>query len=212
MQNLLSRYSLRYQIGLLVALAGLVFALSAAIQMPAKHQASASLEAAATQRLLLDQATQVDMGLLQARRHEKNFLLRHDEASQREHAEAIQAMEKGLGGMAAALPSGQGDKQTQVATVRNAVTRYVAAFRGMVELQKKAGLGYSDGALGDMRDAARKMEDAVRQADQPRLLTQLLMMRSAEREFLAQRAAADRADWEARAAVFLQSVQSSDMA
>ena len=211
MQGLLSRFSLRVQIGLLVTLAGLVFGLSALIQLNSKHQAAASLEAATSQHRLLDLAADVDVGLLQARRHEKNFLLRHDAASQKEHAEAIAAMEKALAGMAAVLAPDQGDKRAQVDTVQGAVERYVTAFRAMVALQTKAGLDYSDGALGEMRDAAGKIDAAVGQTDQPRLGIPLLLMCRAEQEFLARRVDQDRADWATRADGFQRAVQSSGL-
>ena len=211
MQSLLSRYSLRYQIGLLVALAALVFGLSAIIQSTSKHQATIGLEAAASQRQLLDLVSTVEVGLLEARRHEKNFLLRHDQASQKEHAQAIAVMEKALGGMAAVLPPGQDDKKARIETVRDALTRYVTAFRDMVALQTKAGLTNSDGALGEMRESARKMEDSIRQADQPRQVVQLLLMRSAEREYLDQRSPQDLADWESRTAEFQQMAHSPDV-
>ncbi|TAN65893.1 MAG: methyl-accepting chemotaxis protein [Magnetospirillum sp.] len=121
-------------------------------------------------------------------------------------------MEKALDGMTAVLPPEQGDQRAQVASVRDALARYVASFRDMVGRQTSAGLGYTDGALGEMRAAAQKMEEAVRQADQPRLAVQLLLMRSAEREFLARRPAQDRADWAARAADFQRAIQASDLA
>ena len=211
MQSLLSRYSLRYQIGLLVALAALIFGLSAIIQTTSKHQADISLEAAIGQRQLLDLASAVEVGLLEARRHEKNFLLRHDQASQKEHAQAIAAMEKALSGMTAVLPPDQTDKKARIETVRDAVTRYVGTFRDMVALQTKAGLTASDGALGEMRSAARQMEANVRQADQPSQVIQLLLMRAAERDYLDQRLAQDLSEWESRAAQFQQMVQSSDL-
>jgi methyl-accepting chemotaxis protein len=211
MQSLLSRYSLRYQIGLLVALAALVFGLSAIIQTTSKHQADISLGAAAAQRQLLDLSSKVEVGLLEARRHEKNFLLRHDQASQKEHAQAIQAMETALGGMSAVLPPDQAEKKARIETVRTALARYVGAFRDMVALQTKVGLTVSDGALGEMRDAARQMEDGVRQTEQSRQIIPLLTMRAAERDYLDRRSAQDLTEWENRATQFQQMIQSSDL-
>ena len=78
MQNLLARLSLKYQIGLIgaIGVAGLIaFAAayfgSSAIQ--AEHQMSA--DQAQEMRLTL---TDIEIGLLQARRAEKDFLLRRD--------------------------------------------------------------------------------------------------------------------------------------
>ncbi|CAA7627451.1 Methyl-accepting chemotaxis protein [Candidatus Terasakiella magnetica] len=186
MQRFLSRFSLRVQIGLLVVLAGLIFALSAAIQMGAGRMSDSSLQAAATQRRILDQVTELDIGLLEARRHEKNFIIRHDAASQAEYGQAEAAMAKALTGLAAALPPDQPDKLAELGKVKAAVNLYTTAFKAMVEAQKTVGLTPADGLLGEIGAVAREIEQTVKAGgDEPRLLNRLLLLRQSEREALA---------------------------
>jgi methyl-accepting chemotaxis protein len=163
MQNLLSRFSLRVQIGLLVVTAGLVFAISAAIQNSIRDDAAQSLRAAAIQRQVLDHVTAVNVGLLEARRHEKNFLLRHDTLSQKEHADAALAMNRGLDGMAGLLGSGQDGVKAQVAKVKEGVGRYVETFKAMVAAYgaDPAGEGVKDAEKGMIKTHRELLEPAL---------------------------------------------------
>ncbi|CAA7619265.1 Methyl-accepting chemotaxis protein (fragment) [Magnetospirillum sp. LM-5] len=196
MQSLLSRVSLKVQIGLLVVLAGLVFAGSSAIQTVSRHQVEASLEAASTQRQVLDEVDKLAVGLLEARRHEKNFLLRHDAQSQREHAQAVAAMTAALDGLTSRLPADQTEQQALAAKVREGVGRYVDGFRTMVGLQIAAGLDASDGPAG------ARIDEAVRRLDQPRLSVAFLSMRRAEAAALTKPGPESRAAWTELAAEF----------
>ncbi|MGE5505049.1 MAG: HAMP domain-containing protein, partial [Actinomycetota bacterium] len=203
MQHLLSRFSIRGQIALLVVVAGTIFAMSGAIQIAANHKVEASLQAAALERRIVDLVTEMDIGLLEARRHEKNFIIRHDAASQKEHAQAVAAMDKALGGLGDAIPASQADKRARVQAVQAAVGQYVAAFRTMVDLQKKVGLTGADGLLAEMESAARDIETGLKGSDDPRLLNRLLRLRAAQREALAAPTAATR-DAVAKAAAELE--------
>jgi methyl-accepting chemotaxis protein len=211
MQSLLSRVSLRIQIGLLVVLAGLVIVGSALIQLNSRHQVDVSLDTARIQQALLDRVSDLDVGLLESRRHEKNFLLRHDALSQKEHAQAIIAMTTALDGMTALLPPDQSDRQALIRSVRDGVTRYVDGFRSMVALQIKAGLTPSDGLLGEMHGAALKVEEAIRRSDQPRLAVQFLLLRRTESEALAKPNQDLRGQWAERSADFQRAVEGADL-
>ncbi|OAN44805.1 hypothetical protein A6A04_08295 [Paramagnetospirillum marisnigri] len=211
MQALLSRFSLRVQIGLLVVLAALVFGLSSLIQMGSRMEAAASLEAAASQRRLLDLVTDVGVGLLEARRHEKNFLIRHDQQSQAEHAQASAAMTKALAEMTRWLPAEQSEKRARVEQVAAAVTRYGDSFRTLVQAQTNAGLGYSDGTLGQMRAAAAEMEDSIAAAQHPRLAYLLQAMRGAERDLLIKHQTDISAEWAKRSEEFERAVRAADL-
>lgn len=180
MQNLLSRFPLKVQIGLLVVLSGLIFALSALIQTSMGRMADDSRQYARQQRQVITLVTEVDIGLLEARRHEKNFILRHDEASQKEHALAVAAMGHALDELQGVLPVAETERRAMTSQVKEGVDSYVASFRSMVEAQLRMGLNDSSGALGRMNESGSQLESLLKTLDEPRLLTRLLELRRLE--------------------------------
>jgi methyl-accepting chemotaxis protein len=187
MQNFLSRFPLKVQIGLLVVLSGLIFALSALIQTGMGRMADETRQYARQQRQVITLVTEVDMGLLEARRHEKNFILRHDEASQNEHAQAVTAMEHALDELQGALPAAETERRAMAAQVKEGVDSYVASFRAMVEAQQLMGLTDADGALGRMNGAGSQLESLLKSLDEPPLMARLLELRRLEGPALLKR-------------------------
>jgi len=210
MQNLLSRFSLKFQIGTLVLLSGLIFGISALIQTGMGRMADETRQYARQQRQVLTLVTEVDTGMLEARRHEKNFILRHDEASQKEHAQAVAAMTRALDALGTALPPDQADRRSLEQAVKAGVGSYVSGFRSLVEAQQRMGLTDSDGALGAMNEAERQLELSLRALDDPRLLNRLLELRGLEASVLLKRDPAVLATFQQKGAEFAQALLGRD--
>ena len=122
--------------------------------------------------------------LLQARRQEKNFLLRHDEKSLTLFAKAITSIGKKFSELEAAL-AGEPPTLAAIARIKADTGRYVAAFQAMVAQARAVGLTETQGLLGELRASVHSVEDALKRVDAPQAQIGMLMMRRHEKDFLA---------------------------
>lgn len=191
--SFLSRIKLVYQISLLSIVALVIFAIVGITQFVADQQRqSAQLTAKAASE---DSRTvgAVSRAFLDARRHEKDFVIRRSEEYVTAHTEAAAQIHAGLEEL-----SGReelGGLLEQVAQVQAAVDNYVAEFATVVELQRKVGLDESSGLLGEMRNAASEVETALAEvakleamlglSNTKDLSIAVLQMRRDEKDFLA---------------------------
>jgi len=144
---------------------------------------------------------QLQVAMLQARRQEKNFLLRRDENSVALHAEAMATVSKALDALQAAV-AGQPAVQAQVALVRADVGRYADAFGALATAARNVGLNENLGLLGALRGAVHEVEDGLQSVDAPRAQIAMLMMRRHEKDFIARRDPQYGADLKARLPAF----------
>jgi len=191
--SFLSRMKLVYQISLLSIVALVIFAIVGITQFVADQQRqSAQLIAKAAGE---DSRTVsiVSRAFLDARRHEKDFVIRRSEEFVTAHAEAAAQIRAGLEKL-----SGReelGGLLEQVEQVQTAVDNYVSEFATVVELQRKVGLDENSGLLGEMRSAASEVETALAEVAKLEAMLGLsgtkdlsiavLQMRRDEKDFLA---------------------------
>jgi len=185
MERLLSRVALRFQILSLVASAALVFAVTAAAQWIGHASVDASEAAAAHQRAILDRSADVNVGLLDVRRFEKNFLMRHDDQSLDEHAKALARVGASLDAMLGLMAGSGAERRNRVEALHAAVDRYSASFRTMVEAQLKAGRNPGDGLLGIARETFVAIERDLSGRTEPALTIALLQVWRRQAEFLS---------------------------
>ncbi|MFV1852322.1 MAG: methyl-accepting chemotaxis protein, partial [Thalassospira sp.] len=157
--SFLSRMKLVYQISLLSIVALAIFAIVGATQFIADQQRQSAQEtarAANADQLIVDE---VSLEFLNARRHEKDFILRRNEEYVASHATAANMVRAGLEELAGReeLASLLG----QVDEARTSIESYVSEFATVVDLQRKVGLDQNSGLLGEMRSAASEVEAAL---------------------------------------------------
>ncbi len=126
----------------------------------------------------------VQKGLLQARRHEKDFLLRADEASLKAHAASLIAIGQSLDALTAVL-SDHPDVIAMAQAMRADVERYRAAFAAVVTESRTLGLNEKDGLQGSLRNAVHAVEQTLTTVDSPAAQISMLMMRRHEKDFIA---------------------------
>ena len=129
---------------------------------------------------------QVDISVLQARRNEKDFILRNDlqyVTSNKENvAASLAALEKLL------FLEGENESvRNTISRLKNDINDYHNTFVEMVELQTKLGLDEKSGLLGNLRNAVHEVETKLEEADQVELSASMLMMRRHEKDFLARK-------------------------
>jgi methyl-accepting chemotaxis protein len=143
-------------------------------------QADAALTLARQQR---DQETAVQIALLQARRHEKNFFLRHDENSIRAQLAATGAAQQELAALAARL-SGQPALQTLADRMSQDTQAYMAAFDRVVQQARLIGLDENKGLQGALRASVHDVEAKLKSVDAPQAQIAMLQMRRHEKDFM----------------------------
>ncbi len=183
MRNPLSQFSLRVQIGSLVALAGLVLAILMSALLIGQSAIDHAAVRADREATIGEQAEVMDRALLNARRHEKDFLLRKEVKYVAQHADSIRVARGAMDAIAAAMDSGDA-RRSQIDAIGKGVAAYGDAFRAMVESQTRVGLTADDGLMGVLRGSVHKIETALKSHDDPRLSVLMLSMRRDEKDFL----------------------------
>lgn len=119
---------------------------------------------------------------LNARRREKDFLLRLDEKYVKQHAEVMQAIDEHLAKLEAA--DAEGSYKESVATVRAGVGEYQQAFAATTADWIAIGLNDELGLRGQLRKSVHDVEDRLKALSQDKLTITMLMLRRAEKDFL----------------------------
>ncbi|WP_417836012.1 methyl-accepting chemotaxis protein [Thalassospira tepidiphila] len=181
--NFLSRMRLLYQISLIGGVALLIFIVVGAVQFIAEQQRRAAEEVAesALENKLVADA--VSREFLNARRREKDFLLRMDEKYVSEHASVVEDVNVGLEQLEQAPELNAFDAQLQ--EIVTAFANYDAKFSVVVGLQREIGLNEEEGLLGRLRSSVHNVEEALKKYNADNLTVIMLMMRRHEKDFLA---------------------------
>lgn len=185
MERALGRIGLRTQIGL-VGLVGI------AIMVAVAALTFASMRHQGRQQQIMDRAVAVnelvaaiDVGLLQARRHEKDFLYRGDADAVADQGRAVDAVNQAIGRLVAGLA--KADDLALTRALESGVADYARQFADVAARRTALGLTDESGLTGHMRAAVHAIEDAVGGEAAPRLEILMLTLRRHEKDFLARR-------------------------
>ncbi|MGE5503126.1 MAG: methyl-accepting chemotaxis protein [Actinomycetota bacterium] len=208
MDGFLARFSLKIQIGSLVAMAGLVLAVCAGVSWFGQHGVEAANARSTVETAIGEHASILDVALLDARRREKDFIIRKDVKYLPEHARAMAAAREAVEGMLAAMPADD-PSRAQTEAVKGGIDAYGANFARMVEDMTRVGLTEKDGLLGALRGSVHEIETSLKAYDELRLAVLMLMMRRHEKDFLARLDAKYVEDLDKRVADFEAALPSS---
>ncbi len=206
--RLLSNFSLKVQIATLVVLAGLIIVLTLVVLWGGQSLSQAASDLAMMESAVGEHATTLDRTLLDARRREKDFLLRKDAKYVAEHAQSMGVAASALDGMSAAMVASDARKP-QVEAVRKGIAVYTERFAKLVEEQIKVGLNEKEGLMGALRGSVHEVETILKSHDEARLAVLMLMMRRHEKDFLARLDPKYIGDLDKRVAEFDKAIQSS---
>jgi methyl-accepting chemotaxis protein len=210
MRGLLSRCRIGGQIALLgvVGLAGMLTV--AGIDWWGAGRLARSEAVADRMRQMQATETAVQVALLQARRSEKDFLLRHDAASVEKQGRATEAAlrdSQALADRAADLP----DLAEPLHKMTGDIPRYGAQFASVVQHAKAVGLTENDGLLGALRTAVHEVEDRLKSVGAADAQIAMLMMRRNEKDFLARLDPQYGAAVQAQLAGFTAAIDAADL-
>lgn len=127
----------------------------------------------------------IDLGMLRARREEKDFFAQHKEEFLQKHAEAMANVYASID-RAEALAPDEASREL-LDEVRTYAKTYHGTFNGVAEALKRAGYDDNSGLYGALRVAIEAVEQLLaRQQAQQRaeLITSVLRMRQIEKDFV----------------------------
>jgi methyl-accepting chemotaxis protein len=183
MTGLLSRMRLAFQISLIAAIGILGLLAFGAIYFAGSASQRDTERRAERQTEIDGIRMQLDVDLLQARRHEKDFLLRREETYVTRHAGALASADKEIDDIARLLDDRQ--SAALVAAIKSGLAAYRAQFADLVAAQRTLGLNETLGLQGALRTAVQAVETDLNKHDQPRLSVTMLMMRRHEKDYIA---------------------------
>ncbi|MBO6520198.1 MAG: HAMP domain-containing protein [Rhodospirillales bacterium] len=180
--NPFKRLNVSMLIGAIAGLAMLGFAVVGGVyyfadKVESGHRAEVERENKAF-NLLRD----VESEFLQARRREKDFLLRLDMKYADKHAEVIQSAKTDLASLIEIEE--KPEIRDQLAIVSEKLVAYDDKFAGVVEQWNAIGRTEKEGLLGNLRSSVHNVEETLKGYGIEALTVKMLMMRRHEKDFL----------------------------
>ena len=170
----------------IVGLVGLL-AFGAIYQIGSWSQ-DASRAIAGNARTISDLNKKLSMEMLEARRAEKDFQLRRDEAYSKSHAELSAAIDRDFQQLETFVrSSGINDISEEIDVAHNGFKNYLREFGTLAQAEIKLGLNETLGLSGSLRAAVHDIEAKLKESDNPRLTSWMLMMRRHEKDFMLRR-------------------------
>jgi methyl-accepting chemotaxis protein len=142
-------------------------------------------KAAEDARAILGLTRRISIEMLEARRDEKNFLLRKQESYVKHHAQLSGAIGRDFDELKAMVRSADyAPLAEQISVIHDAFENYANDFAVLAVVQGKIGLNETSGLSGSLRKAVDIVETAVREVNAPKLSGRLLTMRGHEKDFM----------------------------
>ncbi len=182
MSTLLARFKIGTKVLLIVgvALIGFLLVFATLIATDRMRSGTEALQAKSISEYMVVQ--QIAEDFLNARRREKDFLLRKDKSFADKHAEVsakIEAAAKSL------MTDEHADEVAQLKQLRDIYQEYDAGFANVVTDTVAMGLTADDGLQGQLRKAVHSVEQQLQDDNSdPVLMVSMLMMRRHEKDFL----------------------------
>ncbi|MXQ14194.1 methyl-accepting chemotaxis protein [Microvirga makkahensis] len=182
----LSRISLRHQILGIGLLGALGVAALASVYIIGSNLVQEQRNAANAATHLEHLFNKTDIGLLEARRAEKDFFLRNDETYAARHASVIGAVKDELAKAEMQLMGAvhASELSADLTRIHEGLAKYVQHFNNSVELQRKLGFDEKSGLQGSLRNSVHAVETKLASYEDQGLTILMLMMRRHEKDFM----------------------------
>ena len=178
----------RFRIGYQIAMLGIVGILGMTAIAGINRWSAAQIDRVSADVALLRGAANLEsrlwIDLLQARRYEKDFLLRKDATLIQQQANAVTLAENITDALRVRLGEHQAELD-QLRQIRGGILAYATAFDGLVDDVTVVGTDEGKGLLGQLRGSVHDVEDKLSTIDVPNAKIAMLMMRRHEKDFIA---------------------------
>ncbi|MBF0560449.1 MAG: HAMP domain-containing protein [Alphaproteobacteria bacterium] len=183
MERLLGQIKLKYQISLIGLISVLAMLGVGAITYTNAINQERLQSISANVYDINDIWNDILKGFLEARRFEKDFLLRKTQEPVKRQNDAVTETVSKLDKLAGILDLAE--EKAILGRIKTGLANYETQFNRMVEEQIKLGLTSDDGLLGALRDSVHGIEADLKKHDNDKLTVQMLLMRRHEKDFLA---------------------------
>ena len=183
MKKLITRLAINRQISLIGVLGVLGLVSVGVVSLIGKAQRATAEQEISDAAAALATLSDIRIALLEARRSEKDFLLRHkDEYAQKQSSAVVVA-----GNEIRRLRELTHDADIAATLDRLApmIATYTSQFGVVAEDSRKFGLDENSGLQGSLRNAVHNVEDSLKSFNEPSLDAAMLMMRRHEKDFFA---------------------------
>jgi methyl-accepting chemotaxis protein len=139
-------------------------------------------------RAIADLDKQLSIEMLEARRNEKNFQQRRNESYAKAHAELIGPINRDFDEVERLMSAGGlGALSDRMKQAQDGFKRYASDFGALVAAETRLGLNETLGLSGSLRAAVHDIEAKLKEIDDPRSTSWMLMMRRHEKDFMLRR-------------------------
>ena len=172
-----------------IGIVGLIGLLAfGAIYQVGSWSQDASRTVAKSAREISDLNKQLSIEMLEARRNEKNFQQRRDERYAKSHSELVVKIDRDFGRLEDLTKAANlGALTEKVKLAHDGFRKYAADFVNLVGAEIRLGLNETLGLSGALRGAVHDIETRLKEIDDPRLTSWMLMMRRNEKDFMLRR-------------------------
>ncbi|PCC14444.1 methyl-accepting chemotaxis protein [Pseudoalteromonas sp. JB197] len=132
---------------------------------------------------ITQQAEQLNIHQLQLSAHEKNFLFYKQPQALSLFEQEYAQLNKQIIQLQSQMQDSEIDTQ-QITLYTRLIKSFYSDFNEVVRLQKSIGLHQDDGLYGQLRSAVHEVESLLNQQDEYQLLTLMLQLRRAEKDFM----------------------------
>ncbi len=129
-----------------------------------------------------DLVSEVEVGALQMRRREKDFLLRNDLKYAEKYSKDAATVAEALGALS--THPNAAEIESAIAALRDGIGRHQAQFEKVVQLLERLGLDEKSGLQGQLRAAVHAVEEKLKEVGNEPLTVKMLMMRRHEKDFM----------------------------
>src|SRR5436305_833445 len=127
----------------------------------------------------------ISIEMLEARRDEKNFLLRKQDSYVKHHAQLSGAIGRDFDDLKTMVKAaGYSDLSEKIGVIHDGFESYGNDFAVLALVQAKIGLNETAGLTGSLRKAVETVEAGVNRINDPKLTSRLLAMRRHEKDFM----------------------------
>jgi methyl-accepting chemotaxis protein len=148
----------------------------------------ASRAIAGNARAISEQNKQLSIEMLEARRAEKDFQLRRNPSYSKRHAELSVVIDRDFAQLKTVVQSsGINDISAKIGVAQDGFKNYLKDFGALAQAEVKLGLNETLGLSGSLRTAVHDIEGKLKESDDPRLTSWMLMMRRHEKDFMLRR-------------------------
>ena len=179
-----TRFTVKSAVFSIVALAAVVMAALIGIGVYSQNLQEALHEEVKRDEKLTLLFDRLEIEFLQARRAEKDFLLRRDEKYAGRHAGIMDRMGASLAEAEALMRHGSRLSVADMDAFEAALQEYRIAFAALAGSHRTLGFDENSGLQGQLRAAVHEIETSLKELDQPEMQVKMLMMRRHEKDFI----------------------------